>query len=402
MEDVIRRVHHHYVVYDTSSQTSTPPPPPTTTTTLIMSGQTPEFQLPPVYEQILLPNPLTTITTATNGTTSEGGSVRGDISVSSVQLHASTSRETTTDSLLGGRAGAGEDSSINHATHPSYISTRTSSPSNYQHPDHYHHHPLLNMQSSGLPSNNTDDEVGDGNFENEGTKPFRSDHYFPPDDEERIHETIAMMTGGTMSSEGIPRTRSQQSLSRKNLPRSSNPTRSNRPAATQHQNMTGSNNNNINAITSTSSNLRQTGGGGGGRRKIRLHLFEDVPKGRGILGHFRERSRSLIFGSMEELLTAKEESVPKGRIAISWYDGTTTFDLNEHVRQSVLRKLKVESYYQLVDVRFLDESSDPPEGTIFRLFFVRDVCSLLCKIKSSLLSLFLTFLLRTYLNFRAN
>ena len=55
--------------------------------------------------------------------------------------------------------------------------------------------------------------------------------------------------------------------------------------------------------------------------------------------------------------------VDRGTISVSWYDGTTSLELQQHVRKSVLRKLKSEKKdVELEDIRIIDESTDPPEG----------------------------------------
>ena len=97
-----------------------------------------------------------------------------------------------------------------------------------------------------------------------------------------------------------------------------------------------------------------------GRRKIRLHLKEDVrgTRGKGFLGHFRQRSRSM-FGQIE---VEEERFVDRGRLTVSWYEGTASQELQEHVRKSTRRKLKLQDHIELVDMRFVDETQDPPEG----------------------------------------
>ena len=98
----------------------------------------------------------------------------------------------------------------------------------------------------------------------------------------------------------------------------------------------------------------------GGRRKIRLHLQQDVRNlpGQGFLGHFRQRSRNM-FGHSEDM---DDDFVDRGRITVSWFEGTTSQELQEHVRRSAFRKLKLQKHIELTDLRFVDESSDPPEG----------------------------------------
>ena len=119
-----------------------------------------------------------------------------------------------------------------------------------------------------------------------------------------------------------------------------------------------------------------------GRRKIRLRMEEepasgssegsrinntyDEDQGRpGLLRSIRRKSR-LMFGSGEILSPISESKqehlkpIDRGVITLSWFEGTTSMELQEHVRKSVTRKLKLPKHIQLIDVRVLDESSDPP------------------------------------------
>ncbi|KAL7562434.1 hypothetical protein ACA910_020576 [Epithemia clementina (nom. ined.)] len=116
----------------------------------------------------------------------------------------------------------------------------------------------------------------------------------------------------------------------------------------------------------------------GGRRKIRLRMEEEVQSGSdgrdddnrfrpGLLRSIRRKSRSLMFGSSGEILIPIDESkqeqqklIDRGAITLSWFEGTTSTELQEHVRKSVARKLKLPKHVQLVDFRVLDERSDPP------------------------------------------
>jgi hypothetical protein len=113
----------------------------------------------------------------------------------------------------------------------------------------------------------------------------------------------------------------------------------------------------------------------GGRRKIRLHLQEDIPRSLlsprarsgSFLGHIRRRSSRMMFGS-EETLPVPEMDVfestttARGSITVSWFEGTSSGELHEHVRKSVIRKLKVDSNVELDYIRVIDETVDPPEG----------------------------------------
>jgi hypothetical protein len=121
-----------------------------------------------------------------------------------------------------------------------------------------------------------------------------------------------------------------------------------------------------------------------GRRKIRLRLQEEVRNSNSSLKkHFRSGSllgtirksstRMLRFGGSARSLGKGDEleagpelykTVDRGSIAVSWYEGTSTLELQQHVRKSVIRKLKFENTsVELDDLRILDESIDPPEGT---------------------------------------
>ena len=54
--------------------------------------------------------------------------------------------------------------------------------------------------------------------------------------------------------------------------------------------------------------------------------------------------------------------VDRGTISVSWFEGTSSLELQEHVNKSVLRKLKLDKGQQLDDIRILDTKVDPPEG----------------------------------------
>ena len=109
--------------------------------------------------------------------------------------------------------------------------------------------------------------------------------------------------------------------------------------------------------------------GTGGRRKIKLRMEEELPVAaddeRGFLRSIR---RSALFGS-GELSSGRaspdvRKQVDRGTLTISWFEGTSTLELQEHVRNSVIRKLKLPKHIELVDFRVIDESSDPPEDIV--------------------------------------
>eukprot|EP00934_Nitzschia_sp_Nitz4_P001030 Nitzschia sp. Nitz4//scaffold66_size103028//5229//7606//NITZ4_004486-RA/size103028-snap-gene-0.89-mRNA-1//1//CDS//3329556314//1030//frame0 len=55
----------------------------------------------------------------------------------------------------------------------------------------------------------------------------------------------------------------------------------------------------------------------------------------------------------------------RGSLTVSWYEGTTTQELNEHVRSAVVRKLGLDgTTTKLAEILLLDPSSTPPEETV--------------------------------------
>jgi hypothetical protein len=123
-----------------------------------------------------------------------------------------------------------------------------------------------------------------------------------------------------------------------------------------------------------------------GRRKIKLRLQEEVRNSNSsIRKHFRSSSllgtirksstRMLRFGGSirssfdtddldTSMPTELYKKVDRGSVSICWFDGTSSLELQQHVRKSVLRKIQLinESVVDLDDLRIFDENSNPPEG----------------------------------------
>ena len=135
------------------------------------------------------------------------------------------------------------------------------------------------------------------------------------------------------------------------------------------------------------SGMMAVGSSNGGRRKIRLRLQEEVKNSVGtIRKHFRSTSllgslrrnssrvlrlgsaaKSMDFGDDDQegetSMAALYRTVDRGTITISWYEGTSSLELQQHVRKTIIRKLKLESSnVDLDDIRILDETESPPEG----------------------------------------
>ncbi len=126
----------------------------------------------------------------------------------------------------------------------------------------------------------------------------------------------------------------------------------------------------------------------GGKRKIHLQLWEDVSstmmepetssflsfrRNKGILR--RSPQHSTPISEVDDVNQNHNDNdngndpsksnqwADRGMLTVSWYEGTSSLELQEHVQNSVIRKLGLKSTTKLVDFRVLDETSDSPEGT---------------------------------------
>lgn len=103
----------------------------------------------------------------------------------------------------------------------------------------------------------------------------------------------------------------------------------------------------------------------GGKRKVHLRLEEEIEnrkaRSSGILNSIRRTSmfRSDTLTSMNDLQIVP---VDRGNVTVSWFEGTSSLELQEHVRKSVIRKLKLQK--KITDFRVLDETVDPPEEIV--------------------------------------
>jgi hypothetical protein len=121
----------------------------------------------------------------------------------------------------------------------------------------------------------------------------------------------------------------------------------------------------------------------GGKRRIHFRLVEDVskPDYTSLFATFRKRSilrKNPVTSPIDEKVPSHIQTkwVDRGSLTVSWYEGTSSIELQEHVRNSVIRKLRLQGTTKLADFRILDDSVDPPEGTTFECF-IRDVVLLL-------------------------
>lgn len=98
-----------------------------------------------------------------------------------------------------------------------------------------------------------------------------------------------------------------------------------------------------------------------GRRKILLKLLEDQPQDKRGFFFRRKSSRSFLYNNNSDfqVTSTVTAGIPRGQITVSWFEGTTSTELQEHVRNSVARKM---GHAKLTDLRIMDETVDPPEG----------------------------------------
>jgi hypothetical protein len=101
---------------------------------------------------------------------------------------------------------------------------------------------------------------------------------------------------------------------------------------------------------------------GEGRRKIKLRLEEDLRIDERRSFFSRSFSRHKRDDSLLSVDSVAQIGIDRGSIAVSWFEGTTSAELQEHVRKSVVRKMGLHEDVKLNDLRIVDETMDPPEG----------------------------------------
>ena len=122
----------------------------------------------------------------------------------------------------------------------------------------------------------------------------------------------------------------------------------------------------------------------GGKRKIHLQLWEDVSSAaepepssflsfrkKGILRRSPQQTSTISelndtnhdkHGDINGNDNNKNKWADRGTLTVSWYEGTSSLELQEHVQNTVIRKLGLKGTTTIRDFRVLDESSDFPEG----------------------------------------
>merc|ERR1712238_193187 len=91
------------------------------------------------------------------------------------------------------------------------------------------------------------------------------------------------------------------------------------------------------------------------------------PEKGGFLSFRRRKGiKSRMYSSISEFDPNKvrDHWEDRGSLTVSWYEGTSSVELQEHVRNSVIRKLGIKGTTKLLDFRVLDESTNPPEEIV--------------------------------------
>mmetsp|Transcript_31316 Transcript_31316/g.45645 ORF Transcript_31316/g.45645 Transcript_31316/m.45645 type:complete len:875 (+) Transcript_31316:214-2838(+) len=139
----------------------------------------------------------------------------------------------------------------------------------------------------------------------------------------------------------------------------------------------------LTALSMAASAITERSAPASGRRAITLRLLEDVAasaafnggsKGSKLKSLFRRHSaRGELRGGggirrslSSDSLRNNNEPSDRGTITVSWYEGTTTVELQDHVRNSVSRKLKLKvgGSKQLKDIQLIDENVVPNEEVV--------------------------------------
>jgi hypothetical protein len=94
----------------------------------------------------------------------------------------------------------------------------------------------------------------------------------------------------------------------------------------------------------------------------RSNLFQSFRRNRPRTNSFSTTPKSLDY-TIDNAAMEAPTGMDRGTMTLSWYQGTTSMELQEHVRNSVIRKLGLRGTVRLADLRILDDSVDPPEGS---------------------------------------
>jgi len=110
---------------------------------------------------------------------------------------------------------------------------------------------------------------------------------------------------------------------------------------------------------------------GSGRRKIVLRLEEEIIQDRRSFFFRRTPSRRSSFLRRASQLQSVEEQraiADRGSVTVSWFEGTTSSELQGHVRRMVMRKIGLGRSTELIDMRIIDQNMEPPEEIVLSPF----------------------------------
>uniref|UniRef100_A0A7S4NGR8 Uncharacterized protein n=1 Tax=Odontella aurita TaxID=265563 RepID=A0A7S4NGR8_9STRA len=103
------------------------------------------------------------------------------------------------------------------------------------------------------------------------------------------------------------------------------------------------------------------------RNKIRSNSVTDATNVSALRGYgSSENLRTLDHRSSNDSLGAGSSGrlIDRGTLVVSWYDGTGSAELQEHVMTSATRKLGLGGRMTLEDVRIIDDAVEPHEGEL--------------------------------------
>jgi hypothetical protein len=125
-----------------------------------------------------------------------------------------------------------------------------------------------------------------------------------------------------------------------------------------------------------------------GRTSIELRLHQDPVANRLLtmegtfLNGIRQQSKRLVFGNNGKNVAESAQggimplASPAALCRVSWYEGTSTAELWDYVRQCIRREINLDPKKELYNIRVLDDSVNPPEGEYQSSLAVRSSCSI--------------------------
>jgi hypothetical protein len=123
------------------------------------------------------------------------------------------------------------------------------------------------------------------------------------------------------------------------------------------------------------------------RTSIELRLHQDPVANRLLtmegtfLNGIRQQSKRLVFGNNGKNVAESAQgdimplASPAALCRVSWYEGTSTAELWDYVRQCIRREINLDPKKELYNIRVLDDSINPAEGEYQSSLTARSSCS---------------------------